>query len=123
VWLFEQQLAMASLLFDIELWREYAQKSRAFSKAMTDPRSKQRLLAVAAGFDRIEENDVRHWRKCAEQTRAVSRAMNDPGTKERMLAIAAGFEHVGDLASKLKSTGETAGKTQRAKRWLWGPAA
>ena len=109
---------MASLFFDVELWREYAQKSRAFSKAMADPRSKQRLLAVAAGFDRIAESDVQHWRKCAEQTRAVGRAMSNPETKERVLAIAAGLDQVGDLASRLQSTCETAGKTQRPKRWL-----
>jgi len=106
---------MASVLFDVELWREYSRQSQAFGKAVMDPRSKHRLLAVVAAFDGIAKDDVNHWRECAKQTRAISKAMNNAEIKEHMLAIAAGFECVGDLANKLRSRGEKCGRAQRRK--------
>ncbi len=104
---------MASLLFDVELWREYAWQSQRFGEAVMDPRSKHRLLAVAAGFEPIAKDDVNQWRECAKQTRTIGKAMSNPEMKQHVLAIAAGFERVGDLASKLLSLGEKGGRKRR----------
>jgi len=46
---------MSSTLYDIELWREYAQQMRALSQKASDPRVRQRALAAAAGFERIAD--------------------------------------------------------------------
>ena len=46
---------MSSTLYDIELWREYAQQMRALSRRMADPRARQHALAAAAGFERIAD--------------------------------------------------------------------
>ena len=44
---------MPSILYDIELWREYANEMHALRQMATDPRIRQHALAAAAGFDRI----------------------------------------------------------------------
>lgn len=46
---------MLYTLYDVELWREYANQMRALSKRVTDPRIKQRALVAAAGFERIAD--------------------------------------------------------------------
>jgi len=46
---------MSSTLYDIELWREYAEQMRALSQRVTDPRVERRALAAAAGFERIAD--------------------------------------------------------------------
>ena len=46
---------MSSTLYDIELWREYAEQMRALSQRATDPRVRRRALAAAAGFERIAD--------------------------------------------------------------------
>jgi hypothetical protein len=110
---------MASLLFNVELWREYARQSRSL-RALIDPRSRQRLLAVEAGFDWIAEGDVYLWRECAKKTRSISKGINNPETKQHMLAIAAGLERVGDLASRLQSRSVPRTHTPRPQRRLRG---
>ncbi len=44
---------MASVLYDVQLWLEHADKVRALSRMERDPRTRQQMLAVAAGFERI----------------------------------------------------------------------
>ena len=44
---------MVSPLFDVQLWLDHANEVRALSRAVADRRTKQQMLAVAAGFDRI----------------------------------------------------------------------
>ena len=44
---------MPSTLYNAQLWLGHAQQVRALSKSIADPRTKQQMLAVAAGFDRI----------------------------------------------------------------------
>ncbi len=46
---------MSSILYDVELWREYAKQMHALSRKVTDPRIRQRALAAAAGFEQIAE--------------------------------------------------------------------
>ena len=46
---------MSLILYDVELWHEYASQMRALAKSMADPRMRQRMLAAAAGFERIAE--------------------------------------------------------------------
>jgi ATP phosphoribosyltransferase regulatory subunit HisZ len=46
---------MQSTLYNAQLWLGHAEKVRALSKAVNDPRTKQQMLAVAAGFDRIAD--------------------------------------------------------------------
>ena len=46
---------MQSTLYNAQLWIGHAEKVRALSKAVTDPRTKQHMLNVAAGFDRIAD--------------------------------------------------------------------
>ena len=44
---------MQSTLYNARLWLGHAEKVRTLSKAVADPRTKQQMLTVAAGFDRI----------------------------------------------------------------------
>ncbi len=44
---------MQSTLYNAQLWLGHAEQVRTLSKAETDPRTKQQMLNVAAGFDRI----------------------------------------------------------------------
>ena len=44
---------MQSTLYNARLWLGHAEKVRTLSKAVVDPRTKQQMLTVAAGFDRI----------------------------------------------------------------------
>lgn len=46
---------MPSILYDIELWREYANEMHALSQQMSDPRMRRHALAAAAGFERIAD--------------------------------------------------------------------
>ncbi len=46
---------MPTKLYDVQLWREHAAKARALSRVLTDPRTKQQMSDIAAGFDRIAE--------------------------------------------------------------------
>lgn len=40
-------------LYNVQLWLEHAATTRALSTDITDPQTKQQMLNVAAGFDRI----------------------------------------------------------------------
>ena len=44
---------MASVLCDVTLWLEHAKAVRALSEIVSDPKEKEQMLVVAAGFDRI----------------------------------------------------------------------
>ncbi len=44
---------MHSTLYNAQLWLGHAEQVRTLSKAVTDPRTKEHMLNVAAGFDRI----------------------------------------------------------------------
>jgi hypothetical protein len=44
---------MQSTLYNAKLWLGHAEHVRTLSKTVTDPRTKQQMLTVAAGFDRI----------------------------------------------------------------------
>ena len=44
---------MQSILYNARLWLGHAEKVRTLSKAVADPRTRQQMLTVAAGFDRI----------------------------------------------------------------------
>jgi hypothetical protein len=44
---------MQSTLYNTQLWHGHAEKVRTLSKAINDPHTKQQMLTVAAGFDRI----------------------------------------------------------------------
>ena len=46
---------MPTKLYNVQLWREHAAKARALSRALTDPRTKHQMAAIADGFDRIAE--------------------------------------------------------------------
>ena len=46
---------MPQTLYNIQLWRKHAAEARALSKALSDPRTKQQMSDIAAGFDRIAE--------------------------------------------------------------------
>ena len=44
---------MQSTLYNAQLWLGHAEQVRTLSKAVSDPHTKQQMLNVAAGFDRI----------------------------------------------------------------------
>jgi hypothetical protein len=44
---------MQSTLYNAQLWLGHAEQVRTLSKAVIDPHTKQQMLTVAAGFDRI----------------------------------------------------------------------
>lgn len=46
---------MSMILYDAELWHEYANQMRALSKKVTDPRMRQHVVDAAIGFDRIAD--------------------------------------------------------------------
>lgn len=46
---------MPSILYDIELWREYAKEMFVLSQKTTDPRIRRHALAAAEGFERIAD--------------------------------------------------------------------
>jgi hypothetical protein len=46
---------MSSILYDTELWREYAEQMRALSQRVIDPRVRRHTLAAAEGFERIAD--------------------------------------------------------------------
>ncbi len=46
-------MEMQSTLCNAQLWLGHAEQVRSLSKAVSDPRTKQQMLHVAAGFDRI----------------------------------------------------------------------
>ena len=46
---------MNTTLYNVQLWRKHAAEARALSKALRDPRAKQQMSDIAAGFDRIAD--------------------------------------------------------------------
>jgi len=46
---------MQSTLYNAQLWLGHAERVRTLSKAVADPKTKQQMLTVAAGFDRIAD--------------------------------------------------------------------
>jgi len=44
---------MQSTLYNAQLWLGHAERVRTLSKLVADPRTRQQMLAIAAGFDRI----------------------------------------------------------------------
>jgi hypothetical protein len=46
-------IEMQSPLYNAQLWLGHAEKVRTLSKTVNDPRTRQQMLTVAAGFDRI----------------------------------------------------------------------
>ena len=46
---------MQSTLYNAQLWLGHAEQVRSLSRAVSDPRTKQHMLHVAAGFDRIAD--------------------------------------------------------------------
>ena len=44
---------MPSTLYNVQLWLDHAEEVRALSRAINDPQTKQLMMSVAAGFDRI----------------------------------------------------------------------
>ena len=46
---------MSPILYDVELWREYAKQMRVLSQKTTDPRISRHMLAAATGFERIAD--------------------------------------------------------------------
>ncbi len=64
---------MQTILYDVELWREYAKQMHSLSRRATDPRIRQRALAAAAGFERIAELASK-MRTNSEQRRRWGRA-------------------------------------------------
>jgi len=46
---------MPTKLYNVQLWREHAAQARELSRALSDPRTKQQISDIAAGFDRIAE--------------------------------------------------------------------
>ena len=51
---------MASVLCDVTLWLEHAKEVRALCEVISDPKEKEQMLVVAAGFDRIAELAKEH---------------------------------------------------------------
>ncbi len=68
---------MQSTLYNAQLWLGHAEKVRALSKTVTDPRTKQHMLNVAAGFDRIadlaDQLKSTHGRRPQNDRRLMSR--------------------------------------------------
>jgi hypothetical protein len=46
---------MQSVLYNVPLWLGHAEEARALAEDMTDPETKQKMLAVAEGYDHIAE--------------------------------------------------------------------
>ena len=46
---------MPQTLYNVQLWRKHAAEARALSKALSDPKTKQQMSHIAAGFDRIAD--------------------------------------------------------------------
>jgi hypothetical protein len=46
---------MNTTLYNVQLWRKHAAEARALSKALNDPKTKQQMSDIAAGFDRIAD--------------------------------------------------------------------
>jgi hypothetical protein len=46
---------MNTTLYNVQLWRKHAAEARALSKALRDPKTKQQMSDIAAGFDRIAD--------------------------------------------------------------------
>lgn len=46
---------MRETLYDVDLWCSHAAEARALSQAIADPQTRQQMLIVAAGFDRIAQ--------------------------------------------------------------------
>ncbi len=46
---------MQSTLYDAELWQEHAAQVRTLTKRVIDPRTREHMLTIAAGFDHIAD--------------------------------------------------------------------
>ncbi len=46
---------MPDTLYNVQLWREHAIQARALSALISDQQTKQRVMAIAAGFERIAD--------------------------------------------------------------------
>ncbi len=46
---------MPQTLYNVQLWRKHAAEARALGKALSDPKTKQQMSDIAAGFDRIAD--------------------------------------------------------------------
>jgi len=46
---------MNTTLYNVQLWRKHAAEARALGKTLRDPRTKQQMADIAAGFDRIAD--------------------------------------------------------------------
>jgi hypothetical protein len=55
-----------SILYDVEHWRECADKARSLANKAANPETKQKLLDVAKGYDRIAQLSEEQARLIAE---------------------------------------------------------
>ncbi len=46
---------MSSVLYDVPRWLQHAEEARASAQEIADPETKQKMLVVAEGYDRIAE--------------------------------------------------------------------